>query len=111
MDAADRVRTKDESGGQCRENGQADKSGRGGLNGRNPECGCKAQAVDFFFSFFFWFLVLFLFLLSGAESGPLYVQDDEEVRTEEKDKKKAKVCGDLKRRLRLRRDSQCRTSP
>jgi len=30
VDAADRVKTKDESGGQCRENGQADKSGRGG---------------------------------------------------------------------------------
>ena len=33
------------------------------------------------FSFFFFF-GLFLFLLSGADlSGPLYVQDDEEVRT------------------------------
>ena len=77
---------------------------------KRPESGMRMQGTGgrFFFSFF---LVLFLFLLSGAESGPLYVQDDEEVRTEEKDKKKAKVCGDLKRRLRLRRDSQCRTSP
>lgn len=80
---------------------------------KRPESGMRTQGPGgrFYFRFFFFF-GLFLFLLSGADlSGPLYVQDDEEVRTEEKDKKKAKVCGDLKRRLRLRRDSQCRTSP